>query len=155
MSDIVFSINLIEEKDYIWFNKCRNLVRKYLHNNEYFTVEQTFYFMQQNKKNYWIVRLNDKRIGYIRSILDETKRSIMIGLDIHPEDQGKKYAKQIYMQFISKMYEEHGIYDYTLRVLKSNKKAINLYLTFGFETAEETDLDFMMNYRYKMESNAK
>ena len=146
-----FRIYQIEEIDFGWLNECRNLVRGYLHNSNYFTKEETFNFLLDNKHNYWIVSLDDNRIAYIRSVIDYKSKVIMIGLDIHPDYQGKKYSKHIYRKFMKMMYDKYDIKSYYLRVLKFNSKAINLYLTYGFVVIEQTDIDFLMTYTYKDE----
>jgi RimJ/RimL family protein N-acetyltransferase len=144
-----FSITPIRESDFAWFNECRNLVRNFLHNNSFFTYEQTQNFLTKNINSYWIVSLNENRIGYFRAITDLEQKKIMIGLDIHPDYQGRKYSKQIYRLFMQKMYNDNEIISYYLRVLKFNKKAINLYIALGFKITEETDLDLLMTFNYE------
>ena len=78
----------------------------------------------------------------------------MIGLDIHPDHQGRKYSKKIYRLFMQKMYNENAITSYYLRVLKFNKKAINLYLDLGFKIAEETDFDLLMTLNYEANNDS-
>ena len=149
MNNTVFEIKPIEEKDFDWFNECRNLVREYLHNSEYFTREETRIFLSLNKHKYWLISLNDQRVGYVRCVIDGVKKETMIGLDIHPRHQGKSYAKLIYKQFMRRIYDQNMISSFVLRVLKSNTRAINLYLSLGFKSIEETDIDIKMEHFYE------
>lgn len=148
MNHLDFGIYPIEAKDFQWFNECRNLVRNYLHNNTYFSLDQTSSYLSNNLDNYWIVSLGHIRIGYFRTAINLKSQEIMIGLDIHPDYQGKKYAKQLYKKFIEMMFLKYQIRYFFLRVIKTNTRAMNLYLTYGFKVVEETDIDFKMVYKY-------
>ena len=76
--------------------------------------------------------------------MDNKTKVVAIGLDLSPEFQGRKWAKDIYAKFAREVLKSNGFKVVELRVLKINTRAQNLYKDMGFLVYEETDFDYSM-----------
>jgi ribosomal protein S18 acetylase RimI-like enzyme len=128
-------------EDLEWFVSVRNNVREYLHNSKEFTLsEAQTWFRNLSDLKYFKVLFSDttgitRTIGYIR--FREIKKNIIgeIGLDLDPEFQGLKLSFEAYIEFARTELARVDIW--TLRVRKSNQRAISLYEKLGFSNAGE------------------
>jgi RimJ/RimL family protein N-acetyltransferase len=125
---------LITKEDLPFLNETRNLVAKeFLHDSRSFALEETIDWFEKHKPNYWMIWVDDCRIGYFRlSNYSVENRNIYIGADIHPSYQGKGYGYESYLKFLPFLFEELSLHKITLEVLSSNKRAIHLYNKLGF-----------------------
>lgn len=136
----------LEEEDLEFLNAVRNECREYLHDDRYFTLEQTqewFKALPPENKYYLITsRRGDGAIhgggrdrdgiGYFR-----TKRFneeiIDIGADICIKYRGQGYGKEAYEMFLNWLFKKEGYKIAMLEVLATNTRAYNLYRDLGFE----------------------
>lgn len=143
-----FEFRNLNLTDANWFNYCRNQARFFLHDSRFFTVNQTKKFLEQYAINYKAVLLNNFPIGYMRFKARDLgiKSNVVaeIGLDLLPEYQGKKFAKQIYFDFFKYCKNEKEVSKFQLKVLKTNTRATKLYFYLGFKIINESTVDFTM-----------
>lgn len=94
--------------DLVFVNSIRNLegTRRQLKNQEVISIEDTVVWFEENKPKWKIVK-NDlgNRVGYVRTS-EDTKMSICIGCDIHPQYRRKGYATKAYNHLIKQLYSE-------------------------------------------------
>ena len=103
-----------------------------LENDAVFTLEQCIDWFLDKKPNWYIIEIDDKRVGYIRTNGDE------IGIDIHPNFRRKRYARDAY-----KLY------------LKDKKHASLWVFVDNFAKNLYTELGFVENGKYKTIRNRK
>jgi ribosomal protein S18 acetylase RimI-like enzyme len=117
-----------------------------LHDNSTFTLEECKNWFTSRRPTYYLVEsLELGIIGYFRwSLVDNKTKVVAIGLDLSPEFQGRKWAKDIYAKFAREVLKSNGFKVVELRVLKINTRAQNLYKDMGFLVYEETDFDYSM-----------
>jgi RimJ/RimL family protein N-acetyltransferase len=125
---------LIQKDDLPFLNDTRNLVsEEFLHDSRTFTLEETTNWFEKTKPNYWMIWVNDERIGYFRlSNYSEVNRNIYIGADIHSSFQGKGLGYESYKKFIPFLFNKMNLHKITLEVLSTNERAIHLYQKLGF-----------------------
>lgn len=104
-----------------------------LENNSVFILEQCTNWFLDTKPNWYIIEINDDRIGYIRTNGNE------VGMDIHPRYRRLGYARQAY-----KLYLENKN-DASLWVFVDNF-AKTLYTELGF--IETGNLKIVRNRKY-------
>lgn len=139
-----FEFELLSSDGLEFFNSVRNSAAPYLHDSRLFSISETkTWFDKKKKGEYWIIFLDESKIGYFRSRLIDSE-TIEIGADLHPEYQGKGLARPAYREFATQKLAPRGFNKCTLRVLKSNLRAIELYKSLGFLVSEETGTDFQM-----------
>ena len=138
---IEFTKIKIEDCDFILKIRNDDSTRHFLHNSQKFSKSEfQKWFNKENPE--WIKVAHDGvPVGYMRTVVNYP--DIEIGMDLCPTHRGKGYAKAAYEKLLKnlkfKLYRKA-----TLRVLKSNTVAFNLYKKLGFETKEETNTDFYM-----------
>jgi RimJ/RimL family protein N-acetyltransferase len=113
-----------------------------LHDPASFSVVQTRQFLKENSPNYRIAEINGEPVGYFRLKLLGTR--VQIGADLAPEHRGLGLARPLYLAFSKSVLAPLNVITVTLRVLKSNVRAQNLYNSMGFRLAGETNVDFEM-----------
>jgi len=81
-----------------------------------------------------VVKLDDDtKIGVIRlDHIDDSNKSMCVGLDIHEGFRGKGYAKKIYRHIFEEWFGGRGYNRLWLLVAEYNTRAINLYVDLGF-----------------------
>lgn len=79
-----------------------------------------------------VVSYKECLIGIIRlDQIDYNNKSVQVGLDIHKDFRGGKFAKPIYNKLLSELFVEFNrVY---LMVAEYNRRAINLYSDLGFK----------------------
>jgi len=132
MTDLIFK--KIEKDDVPFINNVRNTYAKeFLHDNREFTLSETYEWLDKSNPNYWIIFLDNERIGYFRlSNYSPINRNIYIGADISPKFKGKGYGKLSYRKFLPFVFENFYIHKISLEVLSTNTVAISLYKKLGF-----------------------
>jgi len=121
------------QNDLPFFLSIRNECRKYLHNNNYFSLEECKKWFISSTTKYYIVTMNNNKIGYIRlSEHDKLNKSIYIGADLHKNYRGRGIGKKLYDNLFSFLKENFDIKILYLEVLSHNLRAINLYINLGF-----------------------
>lgn len=130
--------------DVSFVNEVRNHAAQFLHDNRTFQEAETLaWFLSGPDVCYWIINFRDDRIGYFRAT-PQMPSVIQIGADLHPHWQGRGLAKAAYSRFAAEVLLPLGFEKATLRVLKSNARALSLYRALGFEEVSETKTDLEM-----------
>ena len=141
--DLDFKKVTVEDCDFILKIRNDDSTRHFLHNSQKFSSAQfKKWFAKENPE--WIKVIHrDVEVGYMRTVISYP--DVEIGMDVCPTHRGKGYAKEAYQKLLKnlklKLYRKA-----TLRVLKSNKIAFNLYKKLGFQVEEETKEDFYMEF---------
>jgi ribosomal protein S18 acetylase RimI-like enzyme len=94
--------------------------RKYLEDDSVFNLEQCIKWFNDTQPKWFIIEINNNRIGYFRTKGDE------VGCDIHPNFRRKGYARMAYEEYLKN--KNYAI----LKVFEDNF-AINLYKSLGFK----------------------
>lgn len=115
-------------------NIRNNYAQEYLHDSRTFSLEETKQWFEKYNPDFWIIVINDQKIGYFRlsnhSIIN---KNIYIGADISPEYTGRGYGYLSYKEFIPFLFEKYELNKITLEVLSTNVRAIGLYKKLGFK----------------------
>jgi RimJ/RimL family protein N-acetyltransferase len=140
----VFTFKKLAQTDLPFFIHVRNLSVEYLHDPRKFTLEEAkTWFASTPKSSYWIADLNGIQIGYFR--LNEISPSeLQVGADLHPDFRGMGIGERMYQAFFRDVLSKSNYKRYSLRVLTSNTRAINLYKALGFKEVSKTDFDIAM-----------
>jgi len=111
----------LEESDLPFLLEVRNdpTTRINLENDSVFTIESCTEWFSKTNPRWYIIEIDNKRVGYIRTDGD------MIGVDIHPMYRRMGYAREAY-----KLYLKDKKYA-SLWVFVDNF-AKNLYSELGF-----------------------
>ena len=127
-------VQKINIEDLQFLNETRNCyAQEFLHDSRTFTIEETQQWFFKTNPDYWIIWLNDERVGYFRlSNHSITNQNIYIGADIHPQFTGKGLGFLAYKEFIPFLFAEYGLEKISLEVLSTNKRALSLYRKLGF-----------------------
>lgn len=120
--------------DLRFLNDTRNLVsEEFLHDSRKFTYEETLDWFYKYKPDYRIIWADKNPVGYFRiSNHSEANKNLYIGADIHPDFQGRGYAKEAYKKMIPQLFAEYDLHKISLEVLSTNYRAISLYVKLGF-----------------------
>lgn len=126
----------INKNDLEFINKVRNeYADEYLHDSRKFTLSQTLDWFNKTKPDFYIIELDDEKIGYFRlSNYSAENKNIYIGADISPNYKGCGYGKASYKKFIPFLFKEYDLNKISLEVLATNTVAISLYEKLGFKT---------------------
>jgi hypothetical protein len=118
----------IQESDLPFILEVRNdeSTRHFLKTNSIFSLEQSKEWFKTTNPKWFIIEVENERVGYIRTDGNE------IGLDIHPKHRKKGYAKNAY-----KIYLKDKTYA-SLWVFNDNF-AKQLYLDLGFKETKNTE----------------
>ncbi len=123
----------IEETDLPFLIEIRNECRDYLHNNNEFTLQECKEWYKKTKPMFYIIKMHNHRIGYIRlSEYNVHRKSIYVGLDLHKKYRGKGFSKNIYQAMYPFLKRNYNVNELVLEVLSHNNVAINLYKNLGF-----------------------
>ena len=108
-----------------------------LENNSIFTLKQCEEWFDLLTSPWYIIEVNQERVGYIRTNGDE------IGCDIHPNFRKKGYAKMAYELYLQdKNYASLWVFE--------DNFAVKLYKKLGFTSTENSKMVRKRNY-IKME----
>jgi diamine N-acetyltransferase len=131
---MVVGFRRLEIGDLDFLMEIRNgYAADFLHDSRTFDLAQTCEWFIKTQPDYWIISLEERRVGYFRlSNHSETNRNIYVGADIHPDFQGKGIATKAYREFLPFLFQEYDLNKISLEVLASNEKAIHLYEKLGF-----------------------
>lgn len=126
-------IREITEDDLIFINEVRNdkETRKYLRNTDEISLNETLKWFRNSKPNWYIIEFEKRKVGYIRTSSD-TKETICVGCDIHPNERKKGYARSAYNLILEKFYQT-GYLLVWLEVFADNFKALSLYRSLNFK----------------------
>jgi ribosomal protein S18 acetylase RimI-like enzyme len=125
-------IRPMSEDDLLFVNSTRNFLstRKFLENNKEISIEDTILWFNTQKPMWYIILYNTIKVGYIRTS-DDTKKSICIGCDIHPDYRRKGIAEKSYLMFLKLLYNKNYV-NIWLEVFEDNTPAIRLYKKLNF-----------------------
>ena len=93
--------------------------RMNLENDSVFTLEQCAEWFLDKTPKWYIIEVNNERIGYIRTNGDE------VGIDIHPKYRRNGYAREAYKLYLKDK-------DYASLWVFVDNFAKNLYTELGF-----------------------
>ena len=137
----------LEVLDLKFFNFVRNSAAPFLHDQRHFSLDETIQWFEKGPpSSYWIVEMKEIPIGYFRCLALDS-RTVMIGADLHLDFQGKGFAKSMYQEFAQSILMPQGFTTCTLRVLRSNERALRLYLKLGFIQTSETVEELSMKMK--------
>lgn len=140
-----FSFTELTNDDLKFFSEVRNSAAEFLHDFREFTLAETVdWFEKGTKAKYYIVWLSEQRVGYFRTRVTG-ESSWEVGADLHVSFRGSGLAKSMYREFATQILASNYVHVCTLRVLRSNSRAISLYKDLGFRTTEETSMDLGMS----------
>jgi|TARA_B100001094_G_scaffold211414_1_gene205376 RimJ/RimL family protein N-acetyltransferase len=125
-------VRLMEKKDVPFFNSVRNECGQYLHDKSTHTLDEAYDWFERVEDPYFIYKVNGRSIGYFRTS-DWTENSCYIGMDIHKDYRGKKFAVPAYDEMMEHLVSSYGIQLFKLEVLGSNVRAQKLYEKLGFK----------------------
>lgn len=136
----------LEFSDLSWFLEIRNAIRMNLHDSKKFSIAETEAWYKKGMLNnlYYIVANSEYKVGYIRIKKEFNTNKTLLGLDLHPLYHGKGFAVPVLQEASKLVYELFKPNFIYLRVLKTNKVAINLYTKLGFQVCDKTDTDIEM-----------
>ena len=98
----------------------------------------------KNKFNiFYTIYLNNNVVGFVmlRGLDLDQKR---FGIYISNKYSSKGYSKIVISKFIEIIKSKYKIKKIHLKVNKKNKKALNLYLDFGFKVIKEDNDEYIM-----------
>jgi RimJ/RimL family protein N-acetyltransferase len=120
----------LEESDLPFLLEVRNdeSTRQFLKNNRIFTLEESKNWFRSANPIWYIIEIENKKIGYIRTDKFE------IGVDIHPMYRRMGYAREAYTLYLKdRQYASLWVF--------SDNFAKKLYLELGFkETGNKTKI---------------
>lgn len=124
----------LKHEDLEFFSEVRNSCAvEFLHDSRKFTLEETTSWFEKTKPDYYVARVEDEKIGYFRtSNLDNIKKTIYIGCDIHEKYRGRGIGFRCYQEFIPLISSKYNLSTIYLEVLSTNSVAIKLYKKLGF-----------------------
>jgi RimJ/RimL family protein N-acetyltransferase len=110
--------------------------KEFLHDSRTFTLIESISWFEAMNPNFWIIWLNEERIGYFRlSNWSKENHNIYIGADIHPNFTGKGLGYSSYKNFMKFLFSKDSSYNLnkiSLEVLSTNSRAYHLYKKLGF-----------------------
>jgi RimJ/RimL family protein N-acetyltransferase len=127
----------IQLDDLSFLCNVRNAYAKeFLHDSRTFTLNEVISWFNTTNPDFWIIWINDERIGYFRlSNWSKENHNIYIGADIHPNFTGKGLGFSSYKKFMKFLFSKESPYNLnkiTLEVLATNSRAHHLYKKLGF-----------------------
>lgn len=112
--------------------------------DENFVVSNYFINMINGQNILLLYKKENKPIGYIFAKKIDDKY-LIDGLYVDINFRNKGIATKLIKEIIREIYLL-GDYEIFINVLKKNKVAVNLYNKLGFNTKEETDSRYYMEY---------
>lgn len=129
---ITFNKMILE--DISFYNSVRNDCRDNLHNNSYYSIEQSINWFNATNPIFYVINLNNEKIGYFRtSNYSSDNKNIYIGADLEKSYRGKGLAYKAYIEFIPFIFKQYNLNKISLEVLETNQIAFNLYKKIGFK----------------------
>ena len=125
----------LEERDLPFLLEVRNdeTTRVNLENDSIFTLAQCEEWFLVSKPKWYIIEVDNVRVGYIRTNGDE------VGIDIHPDYRRKGYARDAYKLYLKdKKYASLWVF--------IDNFAKNLYTELGF--VENDNFKIIRNRNY-------
>lgn len=120
--------------DLKFFNRVRKESSQYLHDSTNFTIEENINWFIKYDPIYFILSNDNQDIGYFRTS-NWNNNTVYLGLDIAGEYRGKGYARKAYNLMFDYL-KKQNISTIFLEVLQTNKRAIHIYESLGFEITE-------------------
>lgn len=143
-------INKITKNDLPFLNEVRNeCAEKYLHNSRKFSIEETISWFEETNPDYYIILLNEIKIGYFRtSDYNTNSKTIYIGCDLQKEYRNKNLGFLSYKKFISFVFNNYDVEEILLEVLETNIRAKKLYKNLGFKKIKNSEIKVMKESEY-------
>lgn len=124
-------IRLMNIDDIEFFNKVRNESVDYLHDNTKYTIEDNIKWFNTLNDPFFIMLVDDERIGYIRTSNWESNEPY-VGMDIATEFRDNGYSQKFYPKLFNKLMVEFNVKRVYLEVLETNIRAKHIYNKLGF-----------------------
>lgn len=138
--------------DLRFFLDVRNQCANFLHDNRVFELNQSYEWFLINLKNYLLVKLEHKKVGYVRlTNVDKKNKIAVIGVDVHPNFRMQGIAFNVFVCLLKIFFCDLKFNAVKLEVLSHNKPAINLYLKLGF-ICIETKKNFTVRDKNNVDS---
>ena len=138
-----FTFRPMSARDIEFVNRVRNASADFLHDSRRFTIAETIeWFSRGKSQDFWIVEFDEQRLGYFRAVRVGGD-VLQIGADLAPEFRGQGLSYKLFKEFALRM-PYSGIKTLTLRVLRTNTRALHIYSKLGFLVTQETQSDFKM-----------
>lgn len=136
----MYEFRLMNKKDLPIFLRIRNEVSEYLHDNRKFTIGEAEIWWANQTTEYWLILRDGVCIGYFR-LQNSNQDYFLIGADLDTDFQNRGIGSEVYPIFIEQKCKQKNL---RLRVLKTNKRALALYLKLRFNIISETEIDYEM-----------
>ena len=115
----------IQDLSFLLEVRNNNSTRINLENNSIFTLEECEKWFRNLKSPWYIIEVNNCKVGYFRTNGNE------VGCDIHPDYRRKGYAKAAYQEYLKdKKYASLWVFE--------DNFAKQLYLNLGFKPTNNT-----------------
>ena len=137
--------------DLRFFNKVRKQSSQYLHDSTNFTIEENINWFIKYDPIYFILSNDNQDIGYFRTS-NWNNNTVYLGLDIEEEYRGKGYARKAYNLMFDYL-KKQNISTIFLEVLQTNKRAIHIYESLGFEITEIKQFKTTKSIKMKLNIN--
>lgn len=137
--------------DLRFFNKVRKQSSQYLHDSTNFTLEENINWFIKYDPIYFILSNDNQDIGYFRTS-NWNNNTVYLGLDIAEEYRGKGYARKAYNLMFDYL-KKQNISTIFLEVLQTNKRAIHIYESLGFEITEIKQFKTTKSIKMKLNIN--
>ena len=108
-----------EDLEFLLEVRNHESTRNFLENNSIFTIDQCEKWFKKLSSPWYIILVNELKVGYIRTDDNE------IGCDIHPDHRRKGYAKKTYIKYLENR-------DFATLWVFDDNFAKKLYLELGF-----------------------
>lgn len=124
----------LQKEDLAFLLEVRNECREFLHDDRIFDLDEATRWFSDQKPDYWLIYLNDARIGYFRiSNHSSEHKRLYLGADLHQNYRGKGLGFLAWSNFLTFMFSKYDVHKVGLEVLASNARAMNLYRKLGFQ----------------------
>mgnify|MGYP001172861443 CR=1 FL=1 len=144
----MLKLRLMNENDVEFFNSTRNECRECLHDNSYYSLENSIEWFKKNKFKFYILEKDKESIGYFRTKINDNNE-FYVGADINIKYRGKGYAKEGYEKFLDIIKKDFNLKEVYLEVFEFNTRALNLYKKLGFYEIERYNLERGISIKMK------
>ena len=150
-----FAMRPIDRKDLEWIRSLRNDQSTWLNLGDLLMVSDTqqedwFNGLSRDRSRMYFLVYNGALIVCLVRFtqIDWINRSVCVGADIHPQERGQGYGKQVYDLIIAYCFDQLNMNRIWLLVAEYNKIGIKLYERKGFRIEGAMRKAIYRNGRY-------